>query len=188
MSFDLDNLLGLLFFVVFIVLPLFSRGKKKSQPQQGKTAQGQAPRPPVAPGGQPTTAAPRAPLSGQPVASADRGASRTITLEEIALLGRERQDEERVTERGLGLGKSLRQRIGEKVCKSIAAAARFRDDGIAEEKGQNERPKRRGENIRRKDAEVKSERRRARAGRRGAFGALEDLDEALKAHALERIA
>lgn len=84
MSFDLDNLLGLLFFVVFIVLPLFSRGKKKSQPQQGKTAQGQAPRPPVAPGGQPTTAAPRAPLSGQPVASADRGASRTITLEEIA--------------------------------------------------------------------------------------------------------
>lgn len=83
MSFDLDNLLGLLFFVVFIVLPLFSRGKKK-QSQQGKSAQGAPPRPPQVPAQPSATGAPRSPVVRQPTASVDRGASSTITLEEIA--------------------------------------------------------------------------------------------------------
>ena len=87
MRFDLDNLLGLLFFVVFIILPLFSRAKKKGQAQQGQ-GQGQGTtRPPTAPvaPGQPAGSTVRrsVPLPGQPTASADRGPSTTITLEEI---------------------------------------------------------------------------------------------------------
>lgn len=104
MSFDLDNLLGLLFFVVFIVLPLFSRGKKKGQqPQQGKSAAGEQPRAPVAPTRQASTTAPRAPLSGQPTASADRGGSMTITLEEIARRVQEAQMRESASSGGAGL-------------------------------------------------------------------------------------
>ena len=84
MSFDLDNLLGLLFFFVFIILPLISRSKKKSQPQQGQSATGAPPRQPVAPGQPSAPVASRNPVLRQPAASADRGASTTITLEEIA--------------------------------------------------------------------------------------------------------
>jgi len=83
LSFDLDNLLGLLFFVVFIILPLFSRGKKK-QAQQGKPAQGAPQRSSGAPAQPTATTASTASRGPQPTASIDRGASSTITLEEIA--------------------------------------------------------------------------------------------------------
>lgn len=77
MRLDLDNLLGLLFFVFFIVLPLISRANKKGQPPgKGQGRPGQ----PVQ-GGQ--HGAPRVPLPGQPVASSDRASPATITLEEI---------------------------------------------------------------------------------------------------------
>jgi hypothetical protein len=81
LSFDLDNLLGLLFFVVFVILPIFSRGKRKGQPQQGPTAG----RPSGSPGAptQANSSTRSVPLPGQPTSSADRGSSATITLEEI---------------------------------------------------------------------------------------------------------
>lgn len=105
MSFDLDNLLGLLFFVVFIILPIFSRGKKKGQPQQGQQTTG---RPPAAGSGAPaargTTATssgtrPVA-LPGQATASADRGSSGTITLEEIRRRVEEAQRREVASRQG----------------------------------------------------------------------------------------
>jgi len=80
LSFDLDNLLGLLFFVVFILLPIVSRSRKRQQqrPKDGRTATG-APTGPTQ--GRASTRS--VPLPGQAAASADRGSSATITLEEI---------------------------------------------------------------------------------------------------------
>lgn len=102
MSFDLDNLLGLLFFVVFIVLPIFARGNKKAKGQQPQGPAGR--RPSTGPSGAPQQAAsaqPRSvPLPGQPTASADRGASSTITLEEIRRRVEDAQRRELESRRG----------------------------------------------------------------------------------------
>ena len=100
MRFDLDNLLGLLFFVVFIILPIFSRGKKKGQPQQGPTT-GRAPSAGTgAPASRGATATRPVTLPGQPTASADRGSSATITLEEIRRRVEEAQRREVASRQG----------------------------------------------------------------------------------------
>lgn len=84
MRLDLDNLLGLLFFVVFIILPIFSRSnKKKGQQPPGRPTTGGPLQAPVAPDPSRQASARNVPLPGQPTASADRGASTTITLEDI---------------------------------------------------------------------------------------------------------
>lgn len=97
MSFDLDNLLGLLFFVVFIVLPIFSRSRK-GQSQRGQTP-GRSTGAPGSPA-QTRPSSPSVPLPGQPTASADRGSSATITLEEIRRRVEEAQRREAAARQG----------------------------------------------------------------------------------------
>lgn len=113
MRFDLDNLLGLLFFVVFFVLPVLSRARSK-QPPQGRTGAPPpgrtAPAPTASSGsGRASNPAPSAAGSGRPQAStAPQGAppqgapppdSPLAMLEEIRRRVQEAQERERAGRR-----------------------------------------------------------------------------------------
>lgn len=81
-----------------MIVPIFARGnRKKGRPQQGQpTGRSGAPGTPASRG---TTTSRQAPLSGQPTASADRGSSATITLEEIRRRVEEAQRRETASSR-----------------------------------------------------------------------------------------
>lgn len=102
---DLDALLGILFFVVFVVLPMVTgarkRGRGQSRPQQGAPGQGRAGQAgtPAAQGRQGAPAG-GSPAQGGPVASSSQRGDHpaSATLEEIRRRVQEAQERERQRE------------------------------------------------------------------------------------------
>lgn len=102
---DLDALLGILFFIVFVVLPMITGARKKgrgqSRPQQGAPGQGRAGQAGTpAAQGRPGAPAGGSPAQGGPVASSSQRGDHpaSATLEEIRRRVQEAQERERQRE------------------------------------------------------------------------------------------
>lgn len=109
---DLDTILGLLFFVFFVVLPLFSRGAKgkKGQPGQGQAGRGQSQA-----GRQPGTPSAGTQSAGAPTAGTTQDTP-SVTLAEIRRRVEEAQNREaeraRMAGQGRGRASASTQRPG----------------------------------------------------------------------------